>query len=57
MERIVIIPALNPEERLRDLVEANWNRKNQVILVDDGSDEKYEKLFSGAEREMHCFAS
>lgn len=45
MERIVIIPALNPEEGLRDLVEANWNRKNQVILVDDGSDEKYEKLF------------
>lgn len=45
MERIVIIPALNQEEGLRDLVEANWNRKNQVILVDDGSDEKYEKLF------------
>lgn len=45
MERIVIIPALNPDEGLRDLVERNWELENQVILVNDGSDKKYEKLF------------
>lgn len=45
MERIVIIPALNPDECLRDLVERNWELDNQIILVDDGSDEKYDKLF------------
>lgn len=45
MERIVIIPALNPDECLRDLVERNWELDNQIILVDDGSDDKYDKLF------------
>lgn len=46
MERIVIIPALNPDEGLRDLVERNWELENQVILVDDGSDENAQR-FSG----------
>lgn len=45
MERIVIIPALNPDEGLRDLVERNWELENQVILVDDGSDEKCAAIF------------
>lgn len=45
MERIVIIPVLNPDECLRDLVERNWELGNQIILVDDGSDKKYDKLF------------
>ncbi len=45
MERIVIIPALNPDERLRGLVERNWELGNQVILVDDGSDKDHAKLF------------
>lgn len=45
MERIVIIPALNPDECLRDLVERNWELDNQIILVDDGSDKKYDKIF------------
>lgn len=45
MERIVIIPALNPDERLRDIVQRNWELENQMILVDDGSDEKYMPFF------------
>lgn len=45
MERIVIIPALNPDEGLRKLVERNLELENQVILVDDGSDRKFETLF------------
>ena len=36
MERVVIIPALNPDEGLRELVERNWELENQVIIVNDG---------------------
>lgn len=46
MERVVIIPALNPDDRLRDIVDRNWKLENQVILVDDGSDQKYRAFFS-----------
>lgn len=45
MERTVIIPALNPDEGLREIVERKWELENQIILVDDGSDKKYERLF------------
>ncbi len=45
MERIVIIPALNPDEGLRDLVQRNLELENQVILVDDGSDHMPADLF------------
>lgn len=45
MEWIVIIPALNPDERLRKIVDRNWELENQVILVDDGSDERYAQFF------------
>lgn len=45
MERTVIIPALNPDEGLREIVERNWELENQIILVDDGSDKKYARLF------------
>lgn len=45
MERTAIIPALNPDEGLREIVERNWELENQIILVDDGSDKKYERLF------------
>lgn len=45
MERIVIIPALNPDEGLKKIVERNWELENQIIIVDDGSDESCGKLF------------
>lgn len=45
MERIVIIPALNPDRCLRDIVDRNWELENQIILVDDGSDESYYQFF------------
>lgn len=45
MERIVIIPELNPDEGLRDLVQRNLELENQVILVDDGSDHMPADLF------------
>lgn len=45
MNRIVIIPALNPDEKLRDIVERSWELGHQIVLVDDGSDEKYAQFF------------
>ena len=45
MERIVIIPALNPDEGLRDIVDRNWELENQIIVVDDGSEKKYAPFF------------
>ena len=57
MERTVIIPALNPDEGLREIVERNWELENQIILVDDGSDKMYERLFWELEGEVYCSAS
>ena len=45
MERIVIIPALNPDKGLREIIEKNLELENQVILVDDGSDPEYADFF------------
>ena len=42
----MIIPALNPDERLRDIIDQNWDMKNQIILVNDGSDIEYMPLFA-----------
>lgn len=45
MERVVIIPALDPGEALRDVVERLRKQEVQIILVDDGSDEAYLPFF------------
>ena len=45
MEKIVIIPALNPDETLREIVESNRKLGNLVIVVADGSDEIRRGLF------------
>ncbi len=46
MERMIIIPAFEPEETcLRELVRRNWELGNQMVLVDDGSGKAYETLF------------
>lgn len=45
MEKVVIIPALNPDERLKEIVEKNNRMGNRVILVDDGSSADCGPLF------------
>lgn len=45
MEKIIIIPAYNPDEKLKEIVDRNWELETLMILVDDGSDEKYQQLF------------
>ena len=31
MERVIIIPALNPDERLKEIINTNWDLENLVI--------------------------
>lgn len=45
MHATVIIPAYNPEENLKDIVEKVWDLGNQIIVVDDGSGEDKMELF------------
>lgn len=45
MEKVVIIPVLDPDEGLCSIVEKNLELGHQVILVDDGSDREYNQFF------------
>lgn len=45
MKKVIVIPVLNPDDKLKELVSKNLKLKNQVILVDDGSNEKYQQIF------------
>ena len=51
----IIIPAYQPDERLEPLLEqlTKENLKN-IILVDDGSGEKYERIFKTAKEKYDC---
>ena len=49
MDRVIIIPALKPDEKLRDIVEQNWNLESQTIVVDDGSGEEFTDFFDKLE--------
>lgn len=46
MNAVVIIPVYQPETCLKKLVVDLWNKGNQVILVDDGSDKDKQEEFS-----------
>lgn len=45
MEYIVIIPALNPDPCLEDIVKKLWQWEHQIVVVDDGSEQVYRPLF------------
>ena len=45
MNATIIIPAYNPDEKLRQIVDQVWDLGNQIILVDDGSDSSCMELF------------
>lgn len=45
MNAVVIIPVYQPEKCLENLVEKLWEAENQIIVVDDGSDEKFQNVF------------
>lgn len=41
----VIIPAYNPDGKLKAIVDRVWDLENQIIVVDDGSDMSRSDLF------------
>lgn len=45
MEKVVIIPAYNPDSRLERLVQENREQDNLVLVVDDGSDASCSRVF------------
>lgn len=49
----IVIPAYEPDDRLIDLLDQiNTNKIGIVILVDDGSGEKFRKIFEEAEKRI-----
>lgn len=49
MKNIVIIPALNPDGCLKELAEENSRMGQEVIVVDDGSLDRYDDFFESLE--------
>lgn len=45
MTGLVIIPSYKPDEKLISLVNKVWDLGNEVIVVDDGSGERYHEIF------------
>lgn len=43
--RVVIIPVYQPDETLAVLVDQLWMQQYQIVVVDDGSGEKYRQIF------------
>lgn len=50
MNTVVLIPAYNPGEQLKRLVEELTERKFRCLVIDDGSDEESRHIFS----ELNC---
>ena len=52
---VIIIPALNPDERLIPYVnELINNGFEKIILIDDGSDEKHKAIFDEVSKKTEC---
>ncbi|MCM1026816.1 MAG: bifunctional glycosyltransferase family 2/GtrA family protein [Roseburia sp.] len=54
-EPYIVIPSLNPQEHLRNLVKNLRNEGFQdIIIVNDGSREEYQPVFRALESDFHC---
>ena len=54
MKSVVIIPALNPDEKLIELVEELKQTDIRVVLINDGSEEKYDNVFKILKYKFRC---
>jgi len=63
IKAIIVIPALEPGERFIQLLESlhtcllkpeNLNIRADILIVDDGSGEKYQDIFKEAESKYNC---
>ena len=54
MKSVVIIPALNPDEKLIELVEELKQKDIRVVIINDGSEEKYGNVFKILKYKFRC---
>lgn len=54
MKPVVIIPALNPDEKLIALVKSLCETKLKVIVINDGSDSEYLNIFETLKSDFQC---
>ncbi len=50
MKRIVLIPSYEPNERLISIIESLYKEGLEIILVNDGSDKRYEPIFTACKK-------
>lgn len=55
MKYIILIPSYEPDEKLLKLLK-EINQKYPVIIIDDGSGKKYEKIFTKAKKYAHVIS-
>lgn len=51
MKPIIIIPALNPDEKIITLVESLNKFNLQIVVVNDGSDQEHMNIFEKLQSE------
>lgn len=54
MNPIIIIPALNPDERLIYLAESLKKEGFEIVVINDGSAEEYKYIFEKLETDLSC---
>jgi len=54
MESVLIIPALNPDEKLITLVEKLKQNDIRIVIINDGSEEKYDNIFKLLKYKFRC---
>ena len=53
MKKIILIPAYEPDKKLIDLLKKIDNQEFDVIVVDDGSGDRYNNIFKNCEKYAH----
>ena len=56
MKKIALIPAFEPDNNLLNVVNDLKEKKFDIIIVDDGSGEKYQKFFKKCEKNAHVIS-
>lgn len=54
MKPIIIIPALNPEKNLLDLIQKLRKKDIEILLVDDGSSKEHKNIFKILKNQYGC---
>lgn len=53
MKYVALIPSYEPDERLIKIIDDLLDNKFEVVLVNDGSNKSYDKIFAGVNKKAH----